>query len=79
MGKLLDAVAAEARPQGPRCGVGRLLTDIPKDVRADLLAAFDSPATATAIARALHTLGYKIGHYALQRHRRGDCGCGRAS
>lgn len=79
MGKLLDAVAAETRAKGPRCTVGRLLTVLPKDILADLMVACDGPDTSTAISRGLHTLGYELGHNALQRHRRGDCGCGRTS
>lgn len=75
---LLDAVKAETQRPGGRCTVARLADKLPADVLADLnrvLADVDIPAT--AIARGLGRLGFECGHFALQRHRRGSCGCPR--
>lgn len=77
MGKLAEAICAETRGNGARCSVAALLVKLPKDLRADLEAALSDGKPATAIARALTGIGYPVGPFPLQRHKRGDCGCAR--
>lgn len=79
MSKLADAIAAAgSKGHGPRCSVTGLLEKLPKADRAELLAILADAATQTsAIHRGLTSLGHTIGLSALQRHRRGECGCAR--
>ena len=78
MGKLADAIKAETRGTGTKCGVKAL--NLAKDIRADLDAALaDTTVTAAAIARALTSLGHQVSRSTIARHRSGECQCGRAS
>jgi hypothetical protein len=77
MGKLIDLIATENRQPGPRCTVAEALASLPKDVAKDLRDALGSTEASTRISRALLKLGHPLGMYPIQRHRRGDCACGR--
>lgn len=80
MGKLSDLIVAENRATGPRCTVAIALATLPRDVVADLRAAMaDAAVTSSGISRALAKLGHSLSPYTLQRHRRGECGCGKTS
>lgn len=82
MGKLLDAIASETSRGKPICGVATLRCTLSSEP--ELLADFehalaDDGTYATVLSRVLDSMGYKIGSDAIQRHRRGECHCGRAS
>lgn len=75
MGKLTEAITAEIRASGGVCTVPAFLAGLPKDVRADLDAAFNAGVPVAAIVRALNKIGHQIGSDTLRRHRNGDCKC----
>lgn len=79
MSKLAAAIADEVIGHGPNCSVAELLGRLPKDLVGDLNEALASAVPATAISRALVKLGHDMSASPLQRHRRGDCSCGRGT
>jgi hypothetical protein len=80
MGQLADLIQQSKRPNGPVCATANLLHTLPKAEAADLRAALaDQSVPGTSIARALVKLGHKISGSTIQRHRRGECGCGTPS
>lgn len=74
----LSEFAALKRDKGPRCTLekpGLKPADAEK-----LKAALAAPSiTSVAIARWLENHGMDLTAYVVQRHRRGDCRCGRAA
>lgn len=78
--RLLDQIRANVNgPGGPVCTVKMLSETFTPDDYADLLAAFSEPLVPTAaIWRALDQRGINVSQGSLQRHRRGECRCGRA-
>ena len=78
--RLLDEIRANINgPGGPVCTVKRLGDLFGAEDYADLLAAFSEPMVPTAaIWRALNARGVNVSLGSLQRHRRGECICGRA-
>ena len=78
--RLLDEIRGNVNgPGGPVCTVKMLEQTFTADDYADLLAAFSAPMVPTAaIWRALDQRGINVSQGALQRHRRGECRCGRA-
>lgn len=78
--RLLDEIKSHVNGQGgPLCTVKALAKTMTPDDHADLLAAFSEPLVPTsAIWRALDQRGINVSQGALQRHRRGECRCGRA-
>jgi hypothetical protein len=78
--RLLDEIRNNKKGLGgPTCTVKVLEQTFTPDDYADLLAAFSEPLVPTsAIWRALDQRGINVSQGALQRHRRGECRCGRA-
>ncbi len=78
--RLLNEIHAHVNSSnGPVCTVKMLQEAFTPDDYADLLAAFSEPLVPTAaIWRALDQRGVNVSQGALQRHRRGECRCGRA-
>jgi hypothetical protein len=77
----LDVFVKEARKPGGKCSVGVYLRDTSKAKRQELLDALAAPmrvVPGAAIARVLKRRGVDVGAEAIQRHRRGDCACGRS-
>ena len=73
----LSEFSALARAKGPRCTLERPALK-PADLE-KLKAALAAPSiTSVAIARWLEDHGIELTSYVVQRHRRGDCRCGRA-
>jgi hypothetical protein len=72
---LKEALAASTRQRpGYRCGVCKLLDDLPKDDADALREALADPQVQGAqIARALHAEGIDVSQHSVQRHRRQDC------
>lgn len=73
---LIDEARQEARTQGPKCGVGKLLITHP-DIVEELDAALDDPLiTAAAISRALSKrYGDVPSGLSIARHRNHECKC----
>jgi hypothetical protein len=78
--RLLDEIRGNVKGLGgPVCTVKVLRETFTPDDYADLLAAFSEPLVPTAaIWRALDQRGVNVSQGALQRHRRGECRCGRS-
>lgn len=77
MGKLADLIDKDKQPGHVECGVTLLLASLPKTDAADLRAALaDASIAGTSISRALAAIGHKLRGATIQRHRRGECGCG---
>lgn len=73
---LAAAIAASKTPGGQTCTTRVVRGQLTPSDQADLDTALADESTSTAaIARALTSIGHKISASALQRHRRGDCGC----
>lgn len=73
---LADAIAANVRKRGPRCGVTLLDEQLAEPQRADFRAALgNGTIPSTAISKGLATLGHDLPFLTIQRHRRGDCDC----
>lgn len=71
----LASEAARIR-RGPPCSIDLLLRTMAPADADELRTAMDDPLVySTALARVLRKRGHEVGHYALQRHRRGDCSC----
>lgn len=80
MGKLSDLIQKDQRPGVATCSVALLLRTLPKAEAADLRAAVaDAAVTGAAISRALTAFGHRVTTNTVNRHRRGECGCGQAS
>ena len=76
---LLDDVNArsEAARRGAPCSVGVWLDAQPATIRAEFNEALDTAAPATLICDVIRDkYGFDRGASAVQRHRRGGCGCG---
>lgn len=73
----LDLVKQESVRPGTECRIAQILKSLEKGERAELESAIAGDFTAAAIARALTRLGHKCGPTSINRHRRGDCICGR--
>lgn len=80
MGQLADLISQDKKPGRLACGVSLLFAALPKADAADLRAALaDASVAGTTISRALTTLGHSVKGQTIQRHRRGECGCGTPS
>jgi len=74
----LSEFAAHKRAKGPRCTLQKPGLKAPEMEK--LEAALAAPSiTSVAIARWLEDHGVELTAYVVQRHRRGDCRCGRAA
>ena len=74
----LSEFAAHKRAKGPRCTLQKPGLKAPEMEK--LEAALVAPSiTSVAIARWLEDHGVELTAYVVQRHRRGDCRCGRAA
>jgi hypothetical protein len=76
---LADLIAAENHRPGPECTVKRVLAVLPpKDAATLTKALTDVALTSAGLTRALRRLdlGFPVGNEAVQRHRKGECGCG---
>jgi len=74
----LSEFAAHTRAKGPRCTLEKpgLKPAEAEKLKAALAA---TSITSVAIARWLEGHGIELTSYVVQRHRRGDCRCGRAA
>lgn len=70
------AVTATSR-KGLPCGVATVLDALDAADRADLRTLLESEVAGVHIARALTNRGHEIKGHTIQRHRHGDCACGR--
>jgi hypothetical protein len=72
---LKEALEASQRNRpGYRCGVCKLLDELPADDAEALRSALEDPHVQGAqIARALHAEGIDVSQHSVQRHRRQDC------
>lgn len=77
MGLDPEAFASKTR-RGPRCGFGLIVDTLDPDDLAVLRTAMADPMVhSTQIAKVLTAEGYEVSHFVVNRHRRGDCLCGR--
>lgn len=75
---LADAFAGgpDVTIKGPRCSVGRLLTEAsPADVEVLRGVLADQAWTNARIAERLRGAGLRVSMQSVQRHRRGECLC----
>lgn len=81
MAGLASAIAVEAQQRrGARCMVLVVRRRLDAEDAAALDEALVSPTTSgAAIVRALTQSGHTITENSVQRHRRGDCSCGRTA
>lgn len=78
MSRLAEALDAQVIFKGPRCGVGSILVALDAADADELRGILtDDTRPSTSIARALQSLGYDVGHWAIARHRRRECSCSR--
>jgi len=64
--------------QGPKCGVGTMLTTVAPSYREDVQTALDDVTIySTVIAEILAQDGVDLSYESIQRHRRGRCMCGK--
>ena len=78
MGRLSEAIAADpARYFGALCTVAKARAQLGPDDLTDLDAALAQGVPSSAICRALDQIGVHVTQGSMQRHRRGDCTCGR--
>ena len=76
---LLSEIEAAATNRGTICSVYRVREALSKADQADLDTALaDNGIAGSQIARALSARGHKVKGDTVQRHRKGDCACGRA-
>ncbi len=74
---LADALAHEMKAPGPKCSVAYTLNRLGPDDLATFSAALaDKDVTAAALSRALKSISENVSAFSLNRHRKGDCGCG---
>jgi hypothetical protein len=75
----LEAEKAAAR-KGPPCGMSVLLARLDKADATTLVAylADRDNVTTAVIHRALLAEGHQLGKNTIERHRRGECSCGRS-
>ena len=74
----LSEFAAHTRAKGPRCTLEK--PGLKPAEAEKLKAALAAPSiTSVAIARWLEGHGIELTSYVVQRHRRGDCRCGRGA
>jgi hypothetical protein len=79
MASLFDGIEKERVRKGPRCGVAILRDELsPEDAKQLDQVLANKAVTTMAIIRRLRTAGLKPQEYPMNRHRRGDCMCGRA-
>lgn len=69
-----DYLVQQSRP----CKLARIIADLPDDIRTDIIHAVSHAHryNATDIARNLRNLKLFVSDRVIQRHRRGECGCG---
>lgn len=75
-----DDVRAEQNGRGPgtKCGVAAWLAVVGEKVAEEAMEALDDESlTHSSIARVIGTYGGQVSQYAVGRHRRGDCSCGK--
>lgn len=76
MSNLLSRLTTPPLPKP--CKLARILSILPDDLGPDVEKAVSEPIhyNATAIAAELRALNYFVSDRVIQRHRRGECGCG---
>lgn len=74
----LSEFEAAGKPKGPMCSVKVALALLDKERSAKLAAALVTTGITTSqICRVLDGWGQPVGINTIQRHRRGECACGR--
>jgi hypothetical protein len=76
----LEAEHAASR-KGPLCGMAVVYSKLDDDDRAalDSYLADREGVTTAAISRALTSEGHRVGKNTVERHRRGECSCGKGA
>lgn len=76
----MDDIKAETRRAGGKCPIPAMAkSGHSKKLVADALAAVADPTlSARAVSAALAKHGIEVGQNGIQRHRRGECACGRS-
>lgn len=80
MSKLATALAQQGVTRaGPRCTVTTTIERLAGTPEGDELAEAiaDPTIPATALSRALRSIGIELNMFPIARHRRGDCACSR--
>jgi len=67
----------EVARKGPPCTVGEALAALTAEDREAALGALGGPHTGRQIAAAFAACGVRVEASTVNRHRRGDCRCGR--
>lgn len=77
---LFDELLSLQAPKGPSCGVGIFLEGLPEGLdRDEVVAVVMNPAIRYAtLANWAKSKGATVGADSFSRHRKGECGCGRA-
>lgn len=72
-----DALAEITELSSTECVVGQAVQKVPEDLRVGLIKALnpDSGLPSTAIWKWLRREGISMSDRAIQRHRKGQCGC----